>query len=796
MQFPLTYIHNNIVFNQRNEPMAVYRLPQLAYNFKPENVKKIVPAMLEEVLNSFSGKGQILYLTRPVGISEGNYLAGAGCNHKDLEIAQEAHRHASAATNYMQSIHAWVRETYVVLELPLPEKIKADLISSVAELKDQVSEMFAAAGKRKITPELLKEVEMAENELSLQISPTLGSEKVKFRDIDWLIRRNLHRGWEVPPPLPARKSSPLSDAMIMDLGDGVFYDEKAIVIKFINSDDKEQYQAFLQVVDIPSDITETNVEWLSALNFLEVPVDAVVHFECTPSFDSRKKFKRRRGMLKDQIREYNDSGVETTYELDVAEEQAPELDAKLSSGMSLVKISCTFCVWAETPAKLKGAVKHVTQRYKSYDFRLSRPPGDMFKMFYGFIPGAGPGGPMIPCDPLYLAASGVQASFEVGDREGFLLGYMLNGIPVQFKPGAAMQRNRSGAIIELGTLGGGKTSLKLFIIYLAALRGARIVTINAKREDHVLSELPFKTRQIDLSYNGDARINPLTISKDPMKARDIASAYLSITLNVGNNESRLLAIYDALDKVYAGDRNKWHMDTLLEILSNWEDPDKEKENEAHRCAKLLKAYKMSPLGQMVFSEETTPIDGNEQITILNLTGLPLPKKKKPNETLSSIERQALGLMYLATVAAREVVLNYDSRILRVLASDENWKLEYTDEGSLLVSELILLGRSLNIIPLISTQNNSHLDEDTKKNIGYVFAFYTESLEEIKSNAELLQIEANDETVSTFRKLKTGTCFMKDLNNRVAVVNIKLLPEYLERVFDTTPEDNNGAVNES
>ncbi|MEG6617477.1 ATP-binding protein [Peptococcaceae bacterium 1198_IL3148] len=794
MDFPLKYFHKNIVITNDFIPMAVYQLPQSAYNFKYENVKKMVPRRLEEVLNVFSGRGQLLYLTRPVSIDEGTYLADAGCYPKTAEIMKEAHNHATDAIDYLNTLRSWKRETYIALELPLPEKVKVEMINSVKDIKSQIIEMFLATKKRVITPQLLQEIEIAENELSMQISPTLGTEPVTFSDIDWLIRRNLYRSDDIPPPLPARESGFFNESMVLALGDGVTYEEKSTMMALTTPSGEIHYQSFMHMVDVPTDISELNVEWLSFLNFLSVPVDAVVYFECEKNIKAKKTFKKKSGMLKDQIREYNDSNEQTTHEIDVAEEQEPILEAKLSSGMGLVKFGCTLCVSAKDLRELRSAVKIVQQKYSNFDFRLVRAPGDQLKMFYSFIPGAKPGGPLIPCDPLYLAAAGVQASFDVGDKKGFVIGHMLNGIPVLFKPGDAMLRNRSGAVLELGTLGGGKTNLKFLLIYLAALKGARIITINSKAEDHVLELLPFKSRQVDLSYTGNARINPLTIANDPLKARDIARDFLCITLKVGDNESRLLAIVEALDKVYSLNQEKWHLDSVLNVLETMQDADENKINEARRCSNLLKAYKMSSLGRMVFTKETTSFDGDEQITSINLAGLPLPgKNKKPEDPLTESERQSIGLMYLAAVAAKEVLLKYDVKALKVYSSDENWKLEFVNEGKLLTNEIILMGRSMNIIPIISTQNNSHLDDDTKKNIGYVFAFHTEDLDEIKANADLLQIDADNNVIETFRQLRTGTCFMKDLDNRVSVVKITLLPRYLKQIFDTTPKEDQKVV---
>ena len=784
--FPITYFHNNIVFNDQGHAFAIYSLPQLPFNFLSEEHKKSVLGNFEQFLHGYVGIGQVLYLVNPIEFDEGRYLKSAGIGRLSAELLKESHRHAVAAQVYSQNIHAWKREVYLVLQLPVTGWGKTAVKTTFRELRESIIETVLNVKRQNVTPKLIKEAESLERELYFQHKNTLGLSKIGYIDLDKIIRRNLHRGWEIPPPLPPRKSGTVDRGMILALGDGIVFEEKTNCMRFISPDGKEHWQALMTLVDVPKEIPELNFEWVAGLNFLSQPVDAVIHFASQPSFEASRQLRFKRGMLKDQIKEYEKGGEETTLDVDWANEEARVLESKLSSGMSLSKIGCTLAVWAPDLEQLQSAAKQVIQHYQSSYLRFVRAPGDQVKMFYSFIPGGRPAGPLIECDPGYIAVSGIQAGFEVGDYDGFIIGHILNGIPVLFNPGDAMQRDFPGTTVITGILGGGKSILRKTLVYLASLKGARVFTIDPKNEDFVFAELPFKTRQIDLSYTGGARINPLKVSPDPMRSRDIARDYLGIILAVGDNEARKLVISESLEKVFTLPEARQNLLTVTDYLSSYNDPDKEKTNEARRCARLLESYKKSSLGQLVFTSETTINEGAEQITVCNLSELPLPKKDS-NTPMTESERQAVGLMYLTAALARETMFRTKAK-LKVFSCDEAWALMDIPEGARLISELVRMSRSFGIIPILVTQNGTDIkDKSIRNNIGYVYCFRARDSDEIKGNAELLQIDGNsDEVYQTFRNLETGCCIARDPEGRAGVVNIVPMPEYLLRIFSTRP----------
>ena len=793
MNFGPKYFYKNIIFTER-QAFAVYNLPHLPFNFLKDEQRKDVLRRFEEFLQGYYGHGQILYLVNSEQFEEGRYLSKAGIGNSQAPvILHEAHRHAVETQAYFSQINAWKRVTYLVLELPLIGWGKTALKTTLNELKETIIETVLSFNRQHITPKLIREAESLERELHYQHSKTLWLTRAQHSDMDYMIRRNLHRGSEIPPALTPRVEGKIDRSMLLSLGDGVIFEEETNCMKFISPEGQEHWQAFMTLVDVPKEIPELGFEWLSSLNFLDYPVDAAINFKSIPSFEAARKLKTRKGMLKDQMREYERGGDETTIDMDWANDESKVLESKLNSGMSQCQVGCTFSVWAPDREQLQSAAKTVTQHFQSIDLRIVRAPGDQMKMFYSFIPSSAPStGAMIECDPGYIAASGIQAGFEIGDCYGFSLGHILNGIPVYWNPGDAMQRDFPGTTIITGVLGTGKSVLKKYLIYLAALKGARIFLIDPKNEDFIFKKLPFTTRQIDMSYSGGAKANPLKISPDRMRAMDISRDYLGIVLNVGENEARKLVISEALDNVFNLPEPQQNLFALKDFLANYNDRDTEKTNEALRCARLLEAYKKSRLGQMVFTNESIST-GTEQITICNVSELPLPKKE--SNLLTESERQGVGLLYLTAAYSREVMFRSKQHALKLFSLDEGWTLLDIPEGERLVDELVRMSRSFGIVPLLVTQNCSDVRKTSiRNNIGYVYCFRARDANEIQGNAELLQVDGQtDEIVHTFRNMETGCCMMRDPEGRVGVVNIVPKPDYLLPLFSTRPSKRDGEV---
>lgn len=787
--FPLVAFKNNIVINQKGEVFAIYRLKGRPYNNLPKVERELVIRQFEQVLWGIEGKGQILLLCEEIKIEEDEYLANAG-----VTPTEEAYRHSEAVR---RALHAGARNRKRYLALQLNANIlENDIKAVLGEFRDTIMGAFFGTEKWMLSSDRVKQALDSEDELYRRISH-ITKGRADFSDVDFINRRSTKRVGVLPPPLPSRDGGIFTPAILSAISDGCLIEEKANYIKITNGADEEHYQTFITFPDMPKVLPETGAEWLASLDAIEIPVDAVVHFNVIKPHKARKKVSEKRKWLRGQLNEkVND---DPTTDEEYAFIEGRNLEGKAASGQPLATISTTFCVAGWDLKTMRSNAKSIMESYSASGYRAVRPIGDQLGCFYSFIPGSKPTAPSIEVDPGYIAAAGPTVSLEMGDSTGFFIGWS-GSSPVFWMPGyAAKKLARSNAIFASGGLGSGKSLAIKILSYLSYHMGAYIFIIDPKNNEYAVLEKLFPIKKIDLCPGGNAKINPFMLSEDPLQAKSIVIDYLAIALNLREDDDlRRIAVTQAVEIV--GDmppqeRNMYScLNTFKDLGKN--HPDESIRLESNKCALLMESLKNTSLGSMVFG--TNGYDGISRATVVNLKGLPLPRTAANLSAgrITESERQALGLLYLAAVMAREVAFALPPHVVKVEVFDEAWMLFNISEGRRVIDELIrMAARSGGAIPILATQNTTDISDfqTLKNNISYMMCFRAQNKDEIKANLELLGADTGEDNEDkslgdTFPELEAGWCVMRDALGRIGQVYIDPRPEYLLELFKTEPED--------
>lgn len=793
INFPLVAFKNNIVFNCKNEVYAIYRLHGRPYNHLPVTERKMVIRQFEQLLWGLEGRGQILLLSEEMRLSEEDYLAGAGVS----ELSREAYRHAGAVRRALAA-GARNRRRYLVLQLKLkPEDDWGRMIRDcLYEFRDVILSAFFRTDRWVLTKQRVENALEAEDELFKRIRHAVAG-RADFSDLDFIIRRNTRRVGVLPPPLPSRDGGRFTPAIIAAFSDGCMIQEHPSHITITAGMDETHHQAFITFPDMPKELPEVGAEWLASLDASEFAVDAAVHFEIIKPYKALKKAADMRKYLRGQIREAAAGGEEASTDEEYAYVEGRYLEGKLAAGQPLAAISVVLAVGARDLKDVRAASRRLAERYSSSGYRAVRPVGDQIKCLYSFIPGSDPAAAMINCDPGFIAAAGPTISLDMGDGKGFFIGWS-GAAPIFWKPGfAANQLNRSNAVFITGTLGGGKSLLVKLLLYLAYLVGAYLFIIDPKNEYHVLNRL-FPVRKVDLCPGGNAQMNPFALSKDPGRAKSIALDYLSIVLNLReDNDARRVAVAQAVEAVGSMPPEKRNMQSCLDELRRLasEGPHEAVRQEAGQCALLLESLKNSDLGHLAFG--TGGAGDIARATVVNVQGLPLPRTAANLNAgrITESERQGLALLFLAATMAREVAFSLPRDVIKVEAFDESWMLLNISEGRRVIDELVrMAARTYGAVPILITQNATDVADlhSLRNNIGYVFCFRAQDKGEISANIELLGAdpeegsEGNKGVGLLFPSLTSGWCIMRDAYGRIGQVYIDPRPESLLQLFDTSP----------
>lgn len=177
------------------------------------------------------------------------------------------------------------------------------------------------------------------------------------------------------------------------------------------------------------------------------------------------------------------------------------------------------------------------------------------------------------------------------------------------------------------------------------------------------------------------------------------------------------------------------------------------------------------------------------LTVVSLFGLELPNEGKDPSSYTAKEKVSVVIMSLLANQVLEIMKTINKGIQKTLIVDEAWSIMGNENGSNMIQNVALLGRSINMAAILISQSPSHLitksGKDLNNTISVRLAFRNDSDKDNSITAKDMKLpEASgwDEVLST---LETGQCLMQDANKRNGIVHIAV-PDVFARAFDTNP----------
>jgi AAA domain-containing protein len=212
----------------------------------------------------------------------------------------------------------------------------------------------------------------------------------------------------------------------------------------------------------------------------------------------------------------------------------------------------------------------------------------------------------------------------------------------------------------------------------------------------------------------------------------------------------------------------------------------------------LRAVAEAPLGRVCFSTGQVPnLDAFGALTLVQFHSLPLPEGAIDPLRYTQPNRMAVAIVHAMTAMANRIVDVGTPEDPKLLIYDEAKPILENPEGRASLERFTLQGRSKGIVPVILSQNSSHLVGETlRNNLGTAFVFELPSAKEAEHACGLLGIEATEQNVHLIQTLSPrqgdGTrpdyaiCVMRDSEGRVGMMQPDLQTDEIKRAFDTTP----------
>ncbi|HEY7962186.1 MAG TPA: ATP-binding protein [Solirubrobacteraceae bacterium] len=813
MRAPLSFIYGNCVFaTGLDDAWAAFTVPARSYAWLAEEEKRTRFLSLLGALEAVAADIQILRVSRRWDTeSYARELQGLAGPHGRAR-RRYAHEHAER----LRDSGAAYAQVFLLVSLREPERDIATYVSRAAERPPRawlaaVREMFARRDRRLLSAAELERARVRADHVHARLADFMDVRPARGVELQWLVRRAFCRGLgephveglHEPRALVFERNgeavlAPLEGDVLRWLDGWIEHRGRSLRVE---SELGAAWQAQLVLGALPeqAQFPGARVELMFApVESLPFELDLSLNARFLPN-DLALRIARRRIQDADQIVRAESDGEQGVSDLGYQRtQQARDLLAYLQSASRppLLRATLAVAIGAAEEQELERRVEACRRAYG--EIRLHRPLGDQLELFWQHLPAQHTrvSGYDDTLTPEQVAAMMPSATHAAGSTSGFYLGHTLSGSarPVLFNLREGSESDRNTAILSVGALGSGKTTLDQKLKYEAFLLGARIVDCDPKGDHrfHLLQEVAPHVEQITLRPDPALRgvLDPLRVAPEHLR-QDAAVSFLRDLLPGRAEPFWETAVVGAVDRVLRRAREP----TCGEVVRALREGD---EIDA-QVAKTLEVYARSGLTQLGFADPDVPLAqvGAHQVTYLPIRDLPGPEPGARRSEYSQAERVGEQLVRLIAMFAMHL-MGAERERLKIFSFDEGWRLLGDPIGRTLLASLQRMGRSELAVPIISTQLVSDAligeRESLENLLGATFAFGMRSEAEAGRALALLGLDPDDRRMrASLLDFEAGRCLFRDHRGRVEAIQVDVVVPALLRAFSTTPQSAGGAA---
>ncbi len=803
---PISFVYGNCVLGSCG-PWALFALAPYSYATLPTERKRERFARLLSAVESLESDVQILRVAR------------GWVPRPEFELLARDHAspHAPALESYLaaqlaaleQESRGGAAAVYLAVSLDRPQRDVGAFVSELGERSPR--ELLKGLGRtlrlgsaRQLACAELERLRLRADEVHARLVANVDARPARTVEVQWLVRRAFCRalgepqvdGLHDPQALVFERNG---EAVLAPLTADVLrwtesYVEHRGRLLRVESELGVSWQAQLVAGALPESASfpSSRLELMFAtVESLPFAVDLTL---CARYLSNglAMRLVRRRVQDADEIARaeaggdqgVSDRGYERT-------QQARDLLSYLQSASHppLLRATLTATVSAASPDDLEARVEAVRRSFG--EVHLHRPLGDQLRLFVATLPGqrCSVAGYDDVMTAEQVAAMMPLATHAVGASRGFHLGHVLSGRrqPVRFNLREGSDNDRNAAILSIGALGSGKTTLDQKLAYEAFLIGARVIDCDPKG-DHRMHELPEVAPHVEtIALRGEralrGMLDPLRIAPEHLR-QDAAVSFLCDLLPLRSEAAWEASVAGAVDAV----RRRAKTPTCFEVIRALAAGD----SVDQQVAKTLAVCAGAGLTQLGFADPDVrlPEVGTRQVTYMSIRDLPAPRPGSARAEYSPLERVGEQIVRLIAMFAMALMAAERSR-LKVFSFDEGWRLLGDPVGRMLLASLQRMGRSELAVPIISTQLVSDTLLDGRASlenlIGATFVFGLRSEREAERALELLDLDPGDRQLrDRLLEFDAGRCLMRDHRGRVEAVQVEILVPRLLAAFSTTP----------
>jgi hypothetical protein len=806
VSFPLRYAHLNVLVGHGDQRAALYALDTVSYPHRPVRDKLRILQTMAHFAFAAEADFSIYRVSRAHPASE--YVDQAA-GLIDTRYADPAawREHLAGHQAELAELPSHVPEIYLAVSLQ-PARAAgpvAGLLAAGDRARRRLEGALGVGAQRPIAASEIEALLNAEERIHARVVNAFGfgaARRTTTDELQWLLRRSACRGLGEPAHDPHWQPG----AVLVEAPDGkVAYEPRTTdLLRFANAPILEEpralvvdselgrsFQAMLTLGALPEEALfpgRAELLYEPLEEGVDFPVDATVHVRWLGNRQAinqvRKRIVDATNVAADELR--SEHGP-ITHAAEDNRALAQELEVYLQGQARppLLQTTITLAVGAASRAELEARVEALRDRYQPTE--LYRPAGLQPRLFFDSLPRADGGTVDDYTDHLTIEQLGAlvpHGTHHVGHRHGVYIATITTGgqRPVYFEITAAPREGRPPSILLAGTLGSGKTIAAELLAINAAMRGSLVVDLLDHKPDHAFDRVPALDGKVNvIELSGDERyrgvLDPLAIAP-PNLREDLAASYFMDLLPGASAgwETHIRRIIRAgLD---VGETSSLR---VIERLHADEHP------EAQQIGQALAVWADSGLARLAFGDGAHTLDTTAQalVTTVRAPDLQLPDPTTARGDYDRLERVGVGTLKLLTAYAMRLITGDRTRH-KVVLVDEAWFLLSSRDGQRLISRLNRLGRTENATLILATQQLGDIGE-IENLIGTRFIFGQETEQEARRGLALLGLDPNDDAqVAAVRAYRKGRCLMRDLDDRIAEIQIEVADPDLLNILDTSP----------
>lgn len=383
-----------------------------------------------------------------------------------------------------------------------------------------------------------------------------------------------------------------------------------------------------------------------------------------------------------------------------------------------------------------------------------------------------------------------------------LLGVTVKGPPVGLflNPHYSIETGEPPVISVTGKPGSGKTFLQLVMAGQASAVGKTVVMVDFKNDYLLLSKLQDQgilqnVRQYQ-AIRGDGTmpkeshglLDPLTLTSDMDRNKIITMDIINTLVGGMNSEQRV-----AISPIIGDELVKEHpsmLNVLMEIKGH-------ENTDVRSMADALGDVLKLPASQIIRTKHNVKKAKPEfknATTVISLLGLKLPSSSKSLERYTPEERLASSILNLLSTFVLDMMIEMGENIQKMLFIDEAWAITNTEVGRELIETPGRLGRSLNTVLVLGTQNYSDISGKVGAKTGVASSistrFFFQNPDKDDCASAVDDLEKHMISHQMITQLPKREFLLADIHGNLAQGTV-IAPQSWVKAFETTPK--NGAV---